>query len=478
MKKIIKSTISITLIISIILSFSGCFGGMTSPYKDDNLDEEYITENILTELVYNEDVISEFITQEVYLKEVVIAENKITELLLEEESINDVLFCQTFYVPQDSIDDFSQHSQADKLFGESIDLKPVLTKIAVGTGVIITLVTLKLANLPQTVSSLIVSAAKGSIKYSANGATIGSLFGGLTGAADEIDESGRISAVVGFATAAVGLIMATISAIGAIPSAGSSSVTLAAGVHLALAGIKVATTLGGTVHAGKNVIKSFEHADSKKIDWKNINWKKVGESAVKKSIKNGADGYMWGAIYGAVDGAAESYYKKYSAPYTKYKDRLSRTPKNGENGRWSGTRGESDFILDKPIKLPDGTEITKVTYKNAIPDFSPYEIAEVKVPQMTNERYNKVGDIPSNFEQADTALAKYWTQIKYNSKSWTSADVKVFRENYPYKLTWHEMSNMETMQLVPYEVNDTFGHYGGVAEYNAMIRAEGVSDYD
>ena len=478
MNNTVKRIISISLIFSIMLSFPGCFGGHTPLRKDDNLAENYLTENVITELVYNEDVVSEFITQEVYLKEVVIAEDKITELLLEEESINDVLSCQTIYVPQDSIDEFSQHSQADKLFGESIDLKPVLTKIAIGTGVIITLVTLKVANLPQTVSSLIVSAAKGSITDSASGAAIGSLFGGLTGAADAIDDSGRISAVVGFATAAVGLIMATISAIGAIPSAGSSSVTLAAGVHLALAGVKVATALGGTVYAGENVIKSFEYADSKKIDWENINWKKVGESAVKKSIKNGADGYMWGAIYGAVDKAAESYYKKYSAPYTKYKDRLAKTPKNGENGRWSGTRGESDFILDKPIKLPDGTEITKVTYKNAVPDFSPYEIAEVKVPQMTNERYNRAGNIPSNFEQADTALAEYWTQIKFNGKSWTSADVKAFRENYPYKLTWHEMSNMETMQLVPYEVNDTFGHYGGVAEYNAMIRAEGVSDYD
>jgi len=31
---------------------------------------------------------------------------------------------------------------------------------------------------------------------------------------------------------------------------------------------------------------------------------------------------------------------------------------------------------------------------------------------------------------------------------------------------------------VPYDVNNTFGHYGGVAEYNAMIGQKGEVDYD
>lgn len=30
----------------------------------------------------------------------------------------------------------------------------------------------------------------------------------------------------------------------------------------------------------------------------------------------------------------------------------------------------------------------------------------------------------------------------------------------------------------PYEVNHTFTHYGGVAEYNAMIGQEGGADFD
>lgn len=183
---------------------------------------------------------------------------------------------------------------------------------------------------------------------------------------------------------------------------------------------------------------------------------------------------MWGAVYGAIDGTIEGYYQKYCTPYTKYQERLKQVPKDGDRGHWTGERGESDFVLNEPIELPDGTKITKIHYQNAVPDFSPYAIAEVKIPNMTAERYIKGG----NFDQADAALAEYWTRTKFNSRTWTADDVKVFRENYPYKLTWHEMSNMESMQLVPYDVNNTFGHYGGVAEYKAMTGQTGGADFD
>ena len=40
------------------------------------------------------------------------------------------------------------------------------------------------------------------------------------------------------------------------------------------------------------------------------------------------------------------------------------------------------------------------------------------------------------------------------------------------------MNNMESVQLVPNEVNGGFGHLGGVGECKAMIGQEGVSDFD
>lgn len=91
---------------------------------------------------------------------------------------------------------------------------------------------------------------------------------------------------------------------------------------------------------------------------------------------------------------------------------------------------------------------------------------------MTNKRLGGGG----NYEQADIALAEYWTKIQHNGQSWTARDVEIYRTNN--SLTWHEMSNMDYMQLVPYDVNNTFTHYGGVAEYNAMIGQKGGTDFD
>ena len=478
MKNVFLKVLAIVLIIPIItLSFSSCFDETIFSHKDDNLNEDYLTEDVLTELEFNEDVVSEFITQEIYLEEIVLAEDKISELLLEDDTVSEVLSCQTIYVSQDNIEEFADNSQTAGLFGKDVDLKPVLTKIAVGTGVIVTLTAMKLANVPDVVSSIIVGAADASLKFGAGGAAIGSLFGGLTGAADEIDETGRTSAIIGFATATAGLILAAVSAIGAIPSAGSTTITLAAGIKLVLAGVSVVAASVGTVSAGKNAIKTYKTTDSTKINWANINWKKAGESAVKKSIKNGADGYMWGAIIGAVYGGAEGYdyYQKYNTPYSTLKARIDQTPKNDEYGHWSGKRGQSEYIYDKPKTIKIGNESfeikagTKVTYKNGVPDFSPFQKAQVKIPEMTSDR-------SSNFGQADKALADYWSKIKYDGKTWQARDIQNYREIN--KLTWHEMNNMKSMQLVPKEVNGGFGHLGGVGECNAMTGTKEEIPYD
>ena len=167
---------------------------------------------------------------EIYIEELVIAEERIEEMLLEEETINEVLICKTIYVSQENIDEFSEHSQTSGLFGDKVDLSSVLTKVAVGTGVIVTLVVVKVSGLSDPIASVVVAAADKSLQFGAGGAAIGSLFGGLTGAANEIDSTGRTSAVIGFATATVGLILATVSLIAEIPSGGSTTITTAAGI--------------------------------------------------------------------------------------------------------------------------------------------------------------------------------------------------------------------------------------------------------
>ena len=462
--------ISMIIVISLLLLLIGCSNSPPPPSLSDATPHT-ITENVEIENVTTENELHEFITTEIYLQEIVLAENKISELLLEENTITEVMCCKTIYVPQEHIDDFADNSQTTHLFGEGINIKSVLTKLAVGTGVIVTIVVLKKAGLPDPVASVVFAAADESLKFAGSGAVIGSLFGSLTGAADEIDETGRMTAVIGFATATVGLILSIVSLVAAVSSAGSTTITAAAGIKLVLAGVFTLTAAYGTLKSGYDAVKTFTSTDATDIDWENVDWEKVGVSSAEKAVENAADGYMWGAIIGTVHGGAEGYdfYQKYNTPYTHYNARLMQTPKDGNGGKWKGERGESDYILDEPIIREDGTKITKVKYNNAVPDFSPFQKAQVKIPNMTNSRSN-------NFSQADKALAEYWTKIKNDGKTWVARDIEAYRKSN--NLTWHEMSNMDSMQLVPSEVNQKFTHYGGVAEYNAMIGKEGEGDFD
>lgn len=473
-RNLFNRLISLMLVVSILLMTVGCSNAPPTPTISD-ANPQTVTEGIEVENIITENELHEFITTEVYLTELVVVEDKIVELLLNEEEIEEVTYCSTIYIPQENIEEFSENSQTSKLFGEGVNIKAVLSKVAIGTGVILTTTVLKKVGADKPIASIVAAAASESLKGAAIGGGIGTVFGAFTGASNEIDESGKISAIAGFALATVGVILSIVSLVGAIPSGGTSSFGAAEGIHLAFAGIRLLLAGVGEGFAARDTVKAFTSTEATEIDWNNIDWEQVGVSAAEKAISNGTDGYMWGAIYGAVDGAEEAYYQKYCTPYTKYKNRLKKVPKEGDKGHWSGDPGESKFILNEPIKLPDGTTITKVKYQNAVPDFSPYAKAQVNIPQMTNKRLGKGG----NYEQADQALAEFWSKTKYNNKkNWTSADVREFRENYPCKLTWHEMSNMKSMQLVPYDVNATFTHYGGVAEYNAMIGEKGEADFD
>ena len=475
--KNLKRIISFVLVVSMIVTMTACSGSPPNPSLSDPNGQIHI-ENTDTENIITETVLTEFITQEIYIEELIVAENKIAELLLEENTINEVILCKTIYVPQDNIEEFADNSQTAQLFGEYFDVSTMIKKIAVGTGVIVTVVVLKKVGLPDPVASVVAAAADESLKFAATGAAAGSLFGGMTGATDEIDDSGRTSAVIGFATATVGLILSAVGLVAAIPSGGSSGMSVAAGVKLVIAGISVLAGTAGTVGAGYNAVKTFQATDAADIDWDNIDWQKVGASAAQKAIENSADGYMWGSIIGVIHGGAEGYdfYHKYNTPYSSFNKRLDQTPVDDEWGHWSGDRGESEYIYDrqKTIRISEDRYVTveagtKVTYRNCVPDFSPYQEAQVTIPSMTNSRSH-------NFNQADKALAELWTKTQYNGRSWTAQQVKAYRTSNG--LTWHEMNNMESMQLVPTEVNAGFGHLGGVAEYNAMVGQEGVTEFD
>lgn len=472
-----KRTVAFVLAVSMLLTMVACSGAPPNPSLSDPNGQTHV-ENTQSENILTETILTEFITEEIYLEELVVVENQIAELLLEENTIDEVILCKTVFVPQDNIEEFADNSQTAQLFGEDVDITSLLTKVAIGSGVIVTVVILKKVGLPDPVASIVAAAADKSVKFAGGGAAAGSLFGGLTGATNEIDPTGRTSAVIGFATATVGLILSAVGLVAAIPSGGSSGISVAAGIKLVIAGISVLAGTAGTVSAGYNAVKTFQATDAADIDWDNIDWRKVGASSAQKAVENAADGYMWGSIIGVVYGGAEGYdfYHKYNTPYSSFSKRFDRTPVDDEWGHWSGDRGESEYIYDrsKTIRISENRYVTveagtKVTYRNCVPDFSPYQEAQVTIPSMTNSRSH-------NFNQADKALAELWTKNQYNGRSWTAQQVKAYRTSNG--LTWHEMNNMESMQLVPTEVNAGFGHLGGVAEYNAMVGQEGVTEFD
>lgn len=461
-----KRILSFVLIFAITLYTTSCTSEKTS-LNLSNPNGKIITENIEVESTIAENVITEIITSETYIKELVIAEERITELLLEENTIEEVLMCQVIYVAQDNINEFVQNSQISELYGKKVDLAKVFTKIAAGSSLIITLVILKKVGVPDPFASIVVRALERSKQFSQRGAIWGSLYGGLTGGANEIDKSGRTSALIGFATATAGLILTTLSLAAALPSGGATTITAGTGIKLFISGVAVTTAAAGTLKSGMDAIKVYSSTDAEDIDWSNVDWGKVGLSSAEKAIQNASDGFMWGSIIGSVYGGVEGFdfYKKFGTPYSDYNKRLVQTPSvNNDYGKWEGKRGESDFILNEPLDLGDGNKVYKITYKNAVPDFSRYAKAQIDIPSMNANRHD-------NFSQADKMLAKYWSKVKFNGQEWEPSDVTDYRENN--NLTWHEMNNMKSMQLVPESINKRFSHFGGVAEYEVYVEKMG-----
>ncbi|MCD7740787.1 MAG: HNH endonuclease [Ruminococcus sp.] len=166
------------------------------------------------------------------------------------------------------------------------------------------------------------------------------------------------------------------------------------------------------------------------------------------------------------DNLFDSFRQEKTEYYTSYEDRIAQTPREkSENGSWEGERGESKFIPE--ANTEDGKAaceklkefgIDGIEYKDGIPDFSPITEA-TEIIDMTEIR-------DDNFKQAYEKCADTWnSQAKDGRNDWTARQVKEYKtEN---NLTWHENSDMKTVQLVPSEVHKVCSHSGGVAECKA-----------
>lgn len=163
------------------------------------------------------------------------------------------------------------------------------------------------------------------------------------------------------------------------------------------------------------------------------------------------------------------------------KERISKTPsEKNMNVEFTGERGNSKCIpKDKDSSLAktlNDCGVDGIEYKNGVADLSPTSKAEVQIDHMVGGT-GKMGTEARqwNFGQADNAMASELNAdpsaasrlgiTPKNGDSFTASDVSRYRTDN--NLTWHELNDTKTMQLVPTEVNAKFTHLGGVGEINA-----------
>lgn len=140
-------------------------------------------------------------------------------------------------------------------------------------------------------------------------------------------------------------------------------------------------------------------------------------------------------------------------------------PENG--GEWSGEKGNSTWEpnRDEIPKRPPGNEktwgeildkyeIDGIKFKDGEPDFSTVSEGTVEIDDFSTERNE-------NFTQADEKLAEQWSKEGKDGKEWTAQDIKDYRKEH--NLSWHERSDMKTLDLVPQEIHGNIPHSGGIS---------------
>ncbi|CAA6808819.1 MAG: Unknown protein [uncultured Sulfurovum sp.] len=143
-----------------------------------------------------------------------------------------------------------------------------------------------------------------------------------------------------------------------------------------------------------------------------------------------------------------------------------------EGGEWSGEKGDSVWYPDREIipKRPEGNtltwgeildkyEIDGIEFKDGEPDFSTISEGTVEIDDFSTDR-------SGNFTQADEQLAEKWTSEGKDGREWSPQDIKEYRKEN--NLSWHERSDMNTIDLVPQEVHGNVPHSGGISVAKSM----------
>jgi len=138
-----------------------------------------------------------------------------------------------------------------------------------------------------------------------------------------------------------------------------------------------------------------------------------------------------------------------------------------EGGEWIGDVGNSEW-KPNPEEIPkrppgnedtweeilDKYDIEGIEFKDGEPDFSVISEGTVEIEDFSTDRN-------VNFTQADEKLADKWTEEGKDGKEWTPQDIRDYRKEH--NLSWHERSDMKTLDLVPQEVHGNIPHSGGIS---------------
>lgn len=143
-----------------------------------------------------------------------------------------------------------------------------------------------------------------------------------------------------------------------------------------------------------------------------------------------------------------------------------------EGGIWEGEPGDSMWKPDlsevpkKPLgneddwkKILEPYDQKGVTFKDGEPDFTPFSEGSVEIEDFSDDRLG-------NFSQADEQMSKVWSEEKKDGREWSPEDVHNHRKEN--SLSWHERSDMKTMDLVPQKIHGNIPHSGGISAYKNL----------
>lgn len=172
----------------------------------------------------------------------------------------------------------------------------------------------------------------------------------------------------------------------------------------------------------------------------------------------------------------KEYFSK-EGPYLRSMEERKIQALKGE-GEWFEEESSLIFIPSSEKARSELKEsgIEGIIYdKYAEPYFEKVSKVTVQIENMTSERYGPGG----NFEKANKNCAEKWNEEGFEDKyDWIARDVEKWRNDPEHRYTWHERSDMKTMDLVPNETHDKCKHYGGCAECKARDGLLGGNKYD